>query len=146
MAFDPFQMMRSAFSGDVTQWITTPWFSPTFNFAGNQTIEAQVVKEVASYGKQIGWLNEMVLALAQANSANLPPDVKDTLDRMVKAAAEIEKIKKVNEQSALDAAVSAMNRLQAEHPASYEILLHSRRPIGSTAWPSSTHKDAPPLA
>lgn len=146
MAFDPFQMMRSAFSGDVTQWITAPWFSPTFNFAGNQAIEAQVVREVASFGKQIGWLNEVVLALADVNSADLPPAVKDTIDRMAKAAVEIEKIKKANEQTAFATAVDALNRLQAEHPASYELLLRSRTPIGSTAWSSSTDKDVPPSA
>ena len=58
--YDPFWMFRSPLSGDVTQRITAPWFSPslTVNYAGDPVVEDRVVTEVASYGRQIGWLTE----------------------------------------------------------------------------------------
>jgi hypothetical protein len=65
-AFDPLWMFRGPLSGDVNQRITAPWFSPslTVNYAGDPKIEDRVVTEVASYGRQLGWLTEIVLALA----------------------------------------------------------------------------------
>lgn len=56
-------------SGDVTQAIApvTSWFSPTYNlsFAGDANIEADVVSNVASYGRQLGRLADVVLELAE---------------------------------------------------------------------------------
>ena len=56
--FDPLWMFRAPWSGDVAQRITAPWFSPslTVNYAGDPEVEDRVVTEVASYGKQLGWL------------------------------------------------------------------------------------------
>ena len=36
------------------------------NFAGNPAVEREVTEDVASYGSQIGWLNDIVAALAKA--------------------------------------------------------------------------------
>ena len=68
MANNPFSFFPLPGSGPVTQDLLDHWFSPavTYNFAGDATIEKQVVESVASYGRQIGWLNEVVLALAEA--------------------------------------------------------------------------------
>src|SRR5262249_52130129 len=66
--FDPFWIFRGPLGGDVgvNQRITAPWFSPslTVNYAGDAHVEDRVVTEVASYGRQLGWLNEITLALA----------------------------------------------------------------------------------
>jgi hypothetical protein len=69
----------------VNQRITTPWFSPslTVNYAGDPAIEDRVVTEVASYGKQLGWLNEIVLALA--NNRVVPEETLSCLEKAVKA-------------------------------------------------------------
>ena len=65
--FDPFWVFRFRLSGDVDQRITAPWFSPslTLKYAGDPKIEDQVVTEVAGYGKQLGWLTEIAIALAK---------------------------------------------------------------------------------
>src|SRR2546429_8700244 len=61
-AFDPLLwFFRAPLSGNVAQRITAPWFSPslTVNYAGDPAVEDRVVTEVASYGKQLGWLTEI---------------------------------------------------------------------------------------
>jgi hypothetical protein len=65
--YDPFWIFRWPFSGNVNERVTAPWFSPslTVNYAGDAKIEDRVVTEVASYGKQLGWLTEIAIALAK---------------------------------------------------------------------------------
>ena len=52
---------------ELNERITAPWFSPslTVNYAGDAKIEDRVVTEVANYGKQLGWLTEIAIALAK---------------------------------------------------------------------------------
>ena len=121
--FDPMWIFRSPWSGDVAQRITAPWFSPnvTVNYAGDAAIEDRVVTEVASYGRQLGWLTE--IAIAQAKGKPLP---EETLKRLEKAAAEIDTIKKQLRASAVEGAKSALDRLEREDPAQYRRLLSER--------------------
>ncbi len=125
--FDPFWMFRLPLSGAVNQRITAPWFSPslTVNYAGDPAIEDRVVTEVASYGKQLGWLNEIVLALAKKQSVP-----QETLNRLERAVQEIETIKKEVQPSALDAANNALDQLQREQPDRYADLLRDRQRDG----------------
>jgi hypothetical protein len=122
--FDPFWMFRLPLSGDVNQRITAPWFSPslTVNYAGDPAIEDRVVTEVASYGKQLGWLNDIVLALA-----NQQPVPKDTLSCLEKAVEKINAIKKETQLSAVDAANNALDRLKRDEPDAYAELLRERQ-------------------
>jgi len=117
-------MFRLPLSGAVNQRITAPWFSPslTVNYAGDPAIEDRVVTEVASYGKQLGWLNEIVLALAKKQSVP-----QETLNRLEKAVQEIETIKKEVQPSALDAANNALDQLKREQPDRYAELLRNRQ-------------------
>src|ERR1700682_6608256 len=87
---DPFWMFRLPLSGAVNQRITAPWFSPsvTVNYAGDPAVEDRVVTEVASYGKQLGWLTEIAIALAKRE-----PVPEETLGRLEKAAKDIAIIK-----------------------------------------------------
>ncbi len=125
--FDPFWMFRLPLSGAVNQRITAPWFSPslTVNYAGDSAIEDRVVTEVASYGKQLGWLNEIVLALASRQSVP-----QETLNRLKKAVQEIETIKKEVQPSAVDAANKALDQLKREQPDRYAELLRDRQRDG----------------
>jgi len=122
--FDPFWMFRLPLSGDVNQRITAPWFSPslTVNYAGDPVIEDRVVTEVASYGRQLGWLSEIALALA--NKKAIP---EDALHKLEEAGERIKAIKKEVQGSALDVATKALDRLEREQPADYEKLLRGRR-------------------
>ena len=122
--FDPLWMFRAPWSGDVTQRITAPWFSPslTVNYAGDPVVEDRVVTEVASYGKQLGWLTEIGIALAKAQ-----PVPEETLGRLVKAAKDIAVIKEQVGVSAVEAANDALDRLERHDPAQYDNLLRERR-------------------
>jgi hypothetical protein len=122
--FDPLWMFRAPWSGNVAQRITAPWFSPslTVNYAGDAAVEDRVVTEVASYGKQLGWLTEIVIA-----SANGQPLPTETLARLEKAAREIDAIKEQSRASAVEAANNALDRLERDSPAQYNELLRERR-------------------
>ncbi|WP_194725649.1 hypothetical protein [Noviherbaspirillum malthae] len=113
-------------AGDVLQRITTPWFSPslTVNYAGNPAIEERVVTQVASYGKQLGWLTEIVLALADGEDIN-----EETKRKLRSACEQIQKIKRDMRQSAYLEASDALDRLQKEHPHSYRELMERRRAV-----------------
>jgi hypothetical protein len=114
----PYSLFSLPWSWPVTQDLLDHWFSPTFNFAGNAPLEKEVVENIASYGRQIGWLNEVVLALAQHQPV---PD--DTVKQMRKTAGRIEALKKSKADSALEDAEDALERLKKEAPDLYETLL-----------------------
>lgn len=122
--FDPFWMFRMPLSGDVSQRITAPWFSPslTVNYAGDPVVEDRVVTEVASYGRQIGWLSEVVLALAKNET---PPS--DALNRLKEAAEKIEAIKTKVHRSSLDVANAALDRLARDDETAYHELIRERQ-------------------
>ena len=122
--YDPFWIFRWPLSGNVNERITAPWFSPslTVNYAGDARIEDRVVTEVASYGRQLGWLTEIAIALANKED---PPS--ETLRRLEKAAEDVETIKKEVHPSAVEAAQQALDRLERDQPAQYEKLLSERQ-------------------
>lgn len=124
MAFDPFWMFRPSLLRDMNQNINPSWFSPSLNvnLAGNAAVEEKVVTEVASYGRQIGWLNELIVAIVEGK-----PIPQKTLAQLQQAISDIEAIKAANEKSAVYTAEEALDRLQREHHAGYEILLRSRK-------------------
>ena len=66
-----------------------------------------MVTEVASYGKQLGWLTEIAIALAKRE-----PLPKETLRRLEKATEDINAIKKQVHTSAVAIANNALDRLQ----------------------------------
>jgi hypothetical protein len=101
-------------AGGNWQEIMTRWWSPniSLNFAGNASIEREVTEDVASYGRQIGWLNEIVEALAAA----APDAVKanpaaDALGKLKDAQEKIAAIKTRRKATALDRARAALSAL-----------------------------------
>lgn len=108
-------------SGNVEQRMVTPWFSPTIttnNFAGDAGIEERVVKDVASYGKQIGYLNEIVLALAEGKAPS-----KKSIGQLANVVKEVEEIKAKQRRSRLDRAIDALDDLRKDQPEEYEKLI-----------------------
>ena len=104
-------------AGGNWQEIMTRWWSPniSLNFAGDAGIEREVNEEVASYGRQIGWLNEIVEALAAA----APEAVKanpaaDALSKLKSAQQKIAEIKAHRKASALDKASAALSALDKD--------------------------------
>jgi hypothetical protein len=141
MPNNPFSFFPLPWSGPVTQDLLDHWFSPavTYNFAGNATIEKQVVESVASYGRQIGWLNEVVLALAEKRTP-----AAATLGRMRETVDQVEALKAIHASSALADATDALARLKKESPGSYErLLLSLMKPLDGGSAPATASPGAP---
>jgi hypothetical protein len=130
MSTFPFNMLP--FAGGNWQTIDTNWWSPniTMNFAGNAGIEREVNEDVASYGTQIGRLNEIVLALAAAapGAIDASADAKGALKKLKVAQADIERIKKRRQISALDRARDALTELEKADQDAYGRLVRSLKP------------------
>jgi len=84
----------------------------------------KVVNEIASYGKQIGWLNEVILGLAA--NANLPQPLGETVLQIAETTRKIEEIKAAKENDALQKAIESLNLLQRDQPDAYARLILQR--------------------
>lgn len=117
--FNP-DVFRLPFSGNVEQDISplTNWFSPQveLNFSGNKNIEAAVISEVASYGKQLGILNDAVLALAGDND-------HPAIQRLSEITAQIEKVKDRCKADQKSVAKEQLDRLLKNDPEALKELL-----------------------
>jgi hypothetical protein len=122
------------FPGAAGNWqeIMTRWWSPniTMNFAGNAAIEREVNEDVASYGRQIGWLNDIVAALAKSaeKAVDDDPEAAGALKEMLKAREKIEEIKTRRKQSALERAREALGTLGVADKDAYRSLVRSLDP------------------
>src|ERR1039457_746602 len=85
------------FPGAGGNFQTFDFWSPriSMNFAGNPAVEREVTEDVASYGSQIGWLNDIVAALEAAAPDTLKPgtDAEKSLNKLKAAQEKIEEIK-----------------------------------------------------
>jgi hypothetical protein len=136
----PFPNLFNVFPGAGGNWqtIDTRWWSPNISvsFAGDPGIEREVSEDVASYGTQIGWLNDIVAALAKAAPEAIKGD-RDALAALTKleaARVKIGKIKKRRKAAALDKARDALADLGATDKAAYGVLVRALdpdKPLGS---------------
>jgi hypothetical protein len=114
------------FSGSVAQQIEpdTQWFFAGIPAqAGNGQIEKKAF-EVASYGSQLGWITEVLLAQASPGSVDAA-QAAGALRKLEQAHAQIEVVKKQSRAELAEAASAALARLQQADPAAYERLLAS---------------------
>jgi len=110
------------------QTIDTRWWSPsvTMNFAGDPAVERDVTEEIASYGRQIGWLNDIVAALVQVAGKNaIKGEAAKSLKSFDEARLKIDEIKKRKRQNAIDLARQTLARLKKENGPAYRLLLQS---------------------
>ena len=107
----------------------TRWWSPniSLNFAGDAGIEREVNEDVASYGRQIGWLNDIVTALAAAapDAVKANADAEGSLQKLKAAQKKINEIKRRREAGAVDKARAALSALDSDD---YRRLLRSLDP------------------
>ena len=117
-------LFKGPLSGDVTQDIApiTSWLSPQFefNFAGNRRIEAEVVADVASYGKQLGILSEAMLELAGGNKG-------EAVDRLKKLTIQIDKVKHQHEDRLEQKVKADLDKLKQHDPKALKRLLNEYR-------------------
>ena len=109
------------FSGSVAQRIEpqTQWFFDAIDpRSGDGQIERQAF-EVASYGRQLGLLTEVLLDLASEQ----PPrsaQAKESLHRLQAIRSEIERIKAGEPEALVSDIEQALERLHKHHPAAFE--------------------------
>ncbi len=111
------------FSGSVAQRIDpqTHWFFDGIDAsAGDGRIESQAF-EVATYGRQLGLLTEVLVDLAEQAPPQSEAAVK-SLKRLKAIQAEIEKIKSRDAGTLVRDVELALDRLHKHHPAEYERL------------------------
>ncbi|AVO44573.1 hypothetical protein [Phreatobacter cathodiphilus] len=87
----------------------------TINYQGSPDIETEVIRDVASFGRQIGWLTEMLLAQRDGD----PAKAAGAEAKLREAAAKIEAVKERRAASARTAAAEALERFRSEHPDRY---------------------------
>ena len=120
------------FSGSVAQQIEPNWFFDAIPpDAGDGRIEQQAF-EVASYGRQLGLLSEVLIALADQQPA-LSNEANASLTRLKAIQAEIEKIKQ-REAGAPMADLETQLRtqlrsLQQSNPAEFARVSSRLRPL-----------------
>ncbi len=105
-------------SGDVSQWLRI--FSPTVtvNGRGDPDLESEIVRDVATYGAQLGPLTALVLALAEGTEVPA-----DALVKLREICAEIETKKDEYRLGALDRARNSLAELAEADPAGLAELL-----------------------
>jgi len=126
----PFNVFPGA--GGNWQEIFTRWWSPniSLNFAGDAGIEREVNEEVASYGRQIGWLNDVVAALAKAAPDALKNDkeAEGAMKSLTDAMQKIDAIKARRKTNAYDTARDALAKLGSADKGAYRRLVSSLDP------------------
>ncbi len=126
----PFNFFPDA--GGNWQEIFTRWWSPnvSLNIAGNAEIEREVNEVVASYGRQIGWLNDIVAALAKAAPGALKSnrEAEGALKSLTEAMQKIDAIKARRKTSAYDAARDALVKLGSSDKNAYKRVMTSLDP------------------
>jgi hypothetical protein len=103
------------FSGSVEQQIDpNAFFDAIPPAAGNGDIEKQVF-DVASYGKQLGLITEVLLSLAGADAIDAKK-AAESLERLKAVYRKIERVKADNKSSEVEAAIAMLDKLRASDP------------------------------
>lgn len=116
MSTQPFMWPFNLFApGNLTQPILPGWSfgNVSVNYAGNADIEKKVVEDVASYGKQLGIITDVVLEL----TADKPAGKDDPLAQLREIAAKVEEIKAQQKRSLSEKASDAMAKLAESNEA-----------------------------
>lgn len=101
------------------QWIApvTNWLSPTVvTYAGDREIEARVVTEIASFGKQLGILTDALLELADDRPG-------EAVTRLRRIATRIEAVKIQHRRDLEERAEEAFDELLKADPAAAKRLV-----------------------
>ena len=109
-------------SGAVTEAISTDaFFRGIKPGAGVPAVEQQVFEQ-ASYGKQLGWLTDLLVAAVDP-AALRSPEAQAALVSLKKLRAKVEQIKSAHRQDRIDAAIALLDKIQANSPEDLELLL-----------------------
>jgi hypothetical protein len=82
--------------------------------AGVPGIEKDVFEQ-ASYGKQLGWLIDVLVEAIDPDELR-SPDARGALASLIKLQAKIERIKGEHRQDRAEAAIALLDRIEADSP------------------------------
>lgn len=117
-------------SGNIAQDIdpNTNWFFGTISAdAGDGRLERKAC-DIASYGRQLGWLTEILLELADRQDS-LPAEVASSLERLKIVRARIETLKTDDALSMSREIEERVARLRQKHPEELARLGSRLRPL-----------------
>jgi hypothetical protein len=127
-----FPNFMNMFPGAAGNWqtIDTRWWSPnvSVSFAGNPAVEREVTEDVASYGRQIGWLNDIVLALVEIEGRDAiahHATAFDSFQKLREARKKIDAIKERRKDRAVENARGALANLAQTDRDAYAELVQS---------------------
>jgi len=114
-------------SGDVAQRIDPSliqrlYFQGIPAAAGDADIEQAAATDVASYGTQLGWLTDVVLALAQQQPAVAQGPAKQALQDLTDASATIETLKTKTRARRAKSFETELQQLKASGSPEYDTL------------------------
>ncbi len=118
-------------SGDVAQRIapTTHWFFQGIRpGAGHARIEEEAF-DVASYGKQLGLVTELLLDLSRRSGGAPSPQAAEALDKLLDIARRIEAIKAQAYAQEADELERQLREVQRRGGADFEQLAARLRPL-----------------
>lgn len=113
------------FGGSLAQDIApaTDWFFGSIRpQAGDGVTEQQIHEGIASYGRQLGLLTEVLLSMA--GDASIPPEqARRSLQRLQEIRGEIEALKAREQATLAETAAGLLERLARDDPAACAQLL-----------------------
>lgn len=113
--------LHMPWSGDVAQRIApnTHWlFGSISPVAGNGVIEQRVFENVASYGKQLGLLTEVVMELADKGQS-LPDEVQQALGKLGEIRQQIEEVKYEEYRAYEERVTEWLEKMKRDHAEEY---------------------------
>ena len=111
------------FSGSVRQRIEPDFFSNIDSHSGDPDVEREAF-DIASYGRQLGLITEVLLSLASKDDATRAQG-EESLRRLKVIHDKVEDVKRRHHASEVDTARLAMEKLQRSDPAAFAALLQS---------------------
>jgi hypothetical protein len=100
--------------------------------AGDPDLERRIVEQVASYGRQLGWVLEAVDALVRAQRGEtLDVDDERALDQLGRLRAEVDELKRRAAAERVDQLVAHIRLLRSAPEANAEALASLREALGS---------------
>jgi len=127
----PFGSLFGVAPGQLNQPILPGWSfgNLTVNYAGNADVERKVVEDIASFGKQLGIITDVVLSM---NGDPLEPG-EDPLKQLREIAGAVNEVKQRGKGSLSERASAAMAKLAASDSGAAERIARGylRREPGS---------------
>lgn len=126
------------FSGDLNQRIApeTNWFAEHIRGdVGQAEVEQRAFEQVASYGKQLGLITEVLLGMRR-NGALTPEKARQSLLDLARIHADIERLKPAAKVSAV-AVERQLELLRRDSPADYARILGRSQQVSTTPAPKA---------